>query len=144
MSRVSRVALRVLAGLLLLAVLAVVAGIVLVRRQLPDLSAPNLTGLTAPVPVDFDARAVPTVHAATLLDALRAQGYLVARERMFQLEIQRRAGAGTLSEIFGAGAVEVDRLHRLYGFHLVADAAVPLLPPDQREELEAYAAGVNA
>src|SRR6202046_3632703 len=104
-----RLALRILAFLALLLALGVAVAFTLVRHQLPDVHAPRLPGLSAPVPVDFDARAVPTVHAATLLDAARAQGYLVARERMFQLEIQRRAGAGTLSEIFGAGAVEVER-----------------------------------
>ena len=44
------------------------------------------------------------MRAATLLDALRVQGYLVARERLFQMEIQRRAAEGTLAAIFGAGA----------------------------------------
>src|ERR1035441_5715570 len=82
-------------GCLLLA--AGIAGLVLVRRQLPELAAPPVHGLSAAVPVDLDERGIPTVHAATLVDALRAQGYLVARERMFQLELQRRAAAGTLS-----------------------------------------------
>jgi penicillin G amidase len=139
-----RIALRVLALLALLVALAIGAAFALVRRQLPDLTPPRLSGLSAPVPVDFDARAVPTVHAATLVDAMRAQGYLVARERMFQLELQRRAGYGTLSEIFGDAALPIDKLHRLYGFRLVAEAAVPLLPQDQREQIEAYADGVNA
>jgi penicillin G amidase len=139
-----RLALRILAFLALLLALGVAAAFTLVRHQLPDLHAPRLPGLSAPVPVDFDARAVPTVHAATLLDAARAQGYLVARERMFQLELQRRAAAGTLSEVFGEAALPIDKLHRLYGFRLVADAAVPLLPAAERDQLEAYAAGVNA
>jgi len=130
-----------LGGLLLA---AGIAGLVLVRRQLPELAAPPVVGLSAAVPVDLDARGIPTVHAATLVDALRAQGYLVARERMFQLELQRRAAAGTLSEIVGPDALPLDRMHRVYGFAHVAEAAVPRLPPDQREQLEAYAAGINA
>src|SRR5580658_2914629 len=114
-----RIAVRVLALLALLVALAIAAAFALVRRQLPDLAPPRLSALSAPVPVDFDARAVPTVHAATLVDAMRAQGYLVARERMFQLELQRRAGYGTLSEIFGDAALPIDKIHRLYGFRLV-------------------------
>jgi penicillin amidase len=144
MSRLARIGIRIVAFLALLGALGVVAAIALVRRQLPDAHAPPLAGLSAPVPVDFDARAIPTVRAATLEDALRAQGYLVARERMFQLELQRRAGEGTLSEIFGEGALPLDKVHRLYGFRLVAGAAAALLPANERAQAEAYAAGINA
>jgi penicillin amidase len=137
--------LRRLAALVLVVVAAgVVAGFVIVRRHLPDLQAPPLHGLSGPVAVAFDARAVPTVQAATLNDALRAQGYLVARERMFQLELQRRVASGTLSELVGAAAMPLDKIHRTYGFAHVAEEAVSGLPAEQREQLEAYAAGINA
>lgn len=130
-----------LAGLVLL---ALVAALVAVHRQLPDDLAPPLPGLGARATVRFDARGVPTIEAATLLDAFRVQGFLVARERLFQLELQRRAAEGRLSELVGKAALPLDRAHRLYGFRQVAEAAVPLLPADERAQLEAYAAGVNA
>src|SRR5947209_134180 len=79
-----------------LAVLALLSWL-FVRRQLPDLQAPPLPGLSAQVRISFDRRGIPTVRAANLLDALRAQGYLHARERMFQMELSRRAAEGRLA-----------------------------------------------
>lgn len=122
---------------------ALLAAGYLVRRQLPDHAAPPL-GLRSEARVRFDARAVPTIEAQDFSDALRVQGYLVARERMFQLELQRRAAEGRLAELVGPAALPIDRTHRLYGFRQVAEAAVPLLPAEERANLEAYAAGVNA
>ena len=56
-----------------------------VRRQVPDFEVPRIAGLKGIVEVRVDARGVPTVMAQELLDALRVQGYLMARERMFQM-----------------------------------------------------------
>jgi penicillin G amidase len=116
----------------------------LVRRNLPDLSSGRIPGLSARVSVAFDDRGVATVTAATVRDALRAQGFLTARERLFQLEMQRRLARGGLAEIFGASLLPVDRLHRTYGFARVAEAAVPLLPEGERADLEALTDGINA
>ena len=115
-----------------------------VRVQLPSSEAPSLPGLTSPVEVSFDARAIPTVRANALLDAIRVQGYLVARERFFQMELQRRAARGELAELLGKATLPIDRLHRVYGFRQVAEESLQHLPSDQRAALEAYAAGVNA
>ena len=106
----------VLLGGLLLALLLLAAGGALwqVRRNLPDESTPAISGLTEPVHVTFDDRGVPTVAARSADDAIRIQGYLTARERLFQLELQRRAGEGRLSELFGKAALDLDRRpHRL-------------------------------
>lgn len=70
-------------GLLLLALIAAaaLAGLWMVRSHLPDREAPRLAGLRAPVDVTFDARGIPTIRATSLVDAVRVQGYLVARGR---------------------------------------------------------------
>ncbi len=115
-----------------------------IRRQLPDDAAPPIPGLGGEVRVSFDARGVPTIRAASLLDAVRVQGYLTARERMFQMELARRSADGTLAEVVGAAALPLDRRRRTFGFRQVAEAAVPQLPAAEREAAEAYAAGVNA
>ncbi len=115
-----------------------------VRRQLPGSEAPRLPGLSTSLGVDFDARAVPTLHAANLLDASRALGLLHARERFFQMELQRRTARGELAELVGKAALRLDQLHRTYGFAQVAEAAAALLPPAERQHLQAYADGVNA
>ena len=115
-----------------------------IQRQLPDGSVPVIHGLANRVQVTFDGRGVPTIRAGSFQDAFRVQGYLSARERLFQMELQRRAADGLLSEILGPAALPLDRTHRVYGFHQAADAALPRLPEDERESLEAFSDGVNA
>lgn len=117
---------------------------VLVRRQLPDDGAAPLAGLKGEVTVAVDSRGVPTFRAAELMDAFRVQGFETARERMFQMELMRRSAEGRLCELVGEAALPLDKVHRTYGFRQVAEAAVPLLPPEERAALEAYAQGVNA
>jgi penicillin amidase len=131
-------------GLLVLLSLAPLWAWWQVRRQLPDFAAPPVPGLQSAVSVKFDGRGVATVQAGSSLDALRVQGYLTARERMFQMELQRRAADGELAAFAGPAALPLDRIHRTYGFRQVAEAAVPLLPEEERQALEALAAGVNA
>jgi penicillin amidase len=116
----------------------------LVQRQQPGLATPPIPGLTAEVRVDLDARGVPTIRAANLGDAFRVQGYLTARERLFQMECHRRMADGRLAELFGPGALRLDRLHRIYHFTAVAEAAAAQLPPDELADLQAFADGVNA
>jgi penicillin amidase len=116
----------------------------LVFRNLPDLSFPRIPGLRAKVTVAFDDRGVATVTASDTSDALRAQGYLTARDRLFQMELQRRLAGGELAEIFGPDLLPSDRLHRIYGFARVADAAVSLLPPNERADVAALTDGINA
>jgi penicillin amidase len=131
-------------GLLTLAAAIAGAGVVVVLRNRPDREVPKIPGLKAPVAVAFDDRGVALVTAGNVGDALRVQGYLTARERMFQLELVRRMASGELAELFGKAALETDRLHRTYGFSRVAREAVPLLPPAQRANLEALSDGINA
>ncbi len=131
-------------GLLGLLALGGGTGLLLVRRQLPDDVAAPVPGLRGEVRVAVDGRGVPTFQAADLMDAFRVQGFETARERMFQMELMRRSAEGRLCELVGEGALPLDKLHRTYGFRQVAEAAVPLLPPDERAALEAYAQGVNA
>ncbi|MFI5180233.1 MAG: penicillin acylase family protein [Thermoanaerobaculia bacterium] len=140
-----RRALLVLGSVLLAAVLVVAAGAFwLVRRNLPDEAAPRIRGLVGSVRVTFDDRGVATVSARSVDDAVRVQGYLTARDRLFQLEVQRRAAEGRLSELFGKAALDLDRRRRTYGFARVASHAVTLLPERERFHLEALADGINA
>jgi penicillin amidase len=80
--------------------------------ELPPQGSGRLPGLTRRVEVLYDDRGVPHIFAASQEDALRALGYVVARDRLFQLELQARAGAGTLTELVGAAALAADRQMR--------------------------------
>jgi penicillin G amidase len=80
------------------------------RASLPQLDGElRVSGLTAPVEVLFDAHGVPHVYAAGPEDAWFAAGVLHARERLWQMELYRRAASGRLSEILGESTLPIDR-----------------------------------
>jgi len=131
-------------GIALVAIAALAAWIVL-TRPIPSRSGEVvLRDLVADVEVRFDARAVPHVRAATEADAYRALGWLHASERIFQMELRRRAAAGRLSEVFGAGAVSFDIESRFSNHVALAQRDLDSLAPEARVLVDAYAQGVNA
>ena len=101
-------------------------------------------GLGAPVEVLRDSFAIPHVWASSVEDALFAQGYLHASDRLWQMEQFRRVATGRLSELLGEVAVESDRFLRTLGMARAAERGLPLLCAVCRDRLEAYVAGVNA
>ena len=103
-----------------------------------------LAGLSAPVKVERDSLGVPAITGATRADVARALGFLHAQDRFFQMDLLRRSGAGELSELFGAAALDYDKSHRLHGFRRTAEKCVAQLSPAERAVIEAYVAGVNA
>lgn len=100
-------------------------------------------GLTRPVAVTRDPFGIPTITAESSLDGFRALGHVTARDRLFQMDILRRSGAGRLAEIFGEAALPVDIEQRVLGFEQVAREVAARLPQNQHAALEAYAEGVN-
>jgi len=96
------------------------------------------------VEVFRDQWGIPHIYADHLRDAFRAQGYVHAQDRLWQMEINRRVGRGRLAELFGEVALDTDRLIRTFGFHRLAQTDLDNLPDDARAEVEAYAEGVNA
>ncbi|HWA25278.1 MAG TPA: penicillin acylase family protein [Lacunisphaera sp.] len=141
----ARLALRILGGLLLLAVVALGVGWWRLRGSLPPLDGTlALAGLSAPTRIERDAQGVPTVTGATRADVARATGFLHAQDRFFEMDLLRRRGAGELAELFGAAAVPLDRIYRRHGFRRLAEKSLALLPPEKRALLDAYTAGVNA
>jgi penicillin amidase len=116
-----------------------------IASSLPKLDGEaRLPGLSAPVAIEADAMAIPSVDAPTRADAQRALGYLHARDRLFQIDLMRRKAAGRLAEIFGEKALPVDQAQRVYQLQRAAEASAAALPEDQRAALAAYAEGVNA
>ena len=145
MSRTSRIFRAVLAAVILLASILTLSGWWLLARALPQLDGSLvLPGLHAPVDVERDSFGVPHIRAQSLDDLLIAQGYVTAQDRLWQMDLLRRAAAGDLSEIFGGIAVDHDVENRTLGFTQAADAALSVMPAGRRAMLEAYARGVNA
>ena len=104
----------------------------------------SLKGLRESVTVRRDERGIPFIEAANEADLFFAQGYVVASDRLWQMDLARRTARGELSEIFGSLALEQDKIHRTYGFAQVAEIEVGATPARERALLEAYASGVNA
>ena len=116
----------------------------MIHRALPltDGTAP-LAGLTQPVIVDRDAWGVPHIRANSLEDLVEAQGYVAAQDRLWQMDVLRRVGAGELSEIFGPNSLQLDQQFRRLGLRQVAERDAANLDGERRTVLEAYARGVN-
>jgi penicillin G amidase len=140
-----RKAFRLLAVLLVLAAAGLVVGYVYLRQSLPQLEGEILTaGLAAPVEILRDRSGVPHIFAQSEQDAHFALGFVHAQDRLWQLEMNRRIGAGRLSEVVGAGGLETDRFMRTLGVRRAAQASLRHLDEGTRGVLGAYAAGVNA
>jgi penicillin amidase len=125
-----------------------VRGVWSVARQaeLPGRASASIPGLFHAVRVRYDKRGVPHIFAASELDAVRALGYVVARDRLLQLEIQWRAGAGRLTELLGPALLGADRESRSLGLADAAARRLRELPPTDpgRRLLDAFSDGVNA
>src|SRR5579875_779040 len=103
-----------------------------------------LAGPEHPIRIARDADDVPVIIAQDGEDAAFGLGFVHAQERLFQMEVMRRTGAGRLAEIFGPEAVAIDRQMRVLALYRAAEAEIPFLSPATRRVLRAYAAGVNA
>jgi penicillin amidase len=103
-----------------------------------------LGGARAPIEVVEDELGVPHVRAASKHDAFFAQGYLVARDRLFQLDIDNRREMGRMAEAFGPAFVAADRAARLFHYRGDIDAELAALPAEVLECARGYVAGVNA
>jgi penicillin amidase len=133
------------AALPVLLLLVAAAAYTIVAASLPRRSGQaQLVGLAAPLTIELDRFAVPTVLGESFIDALRGQGYLHAQERFFQMDLLRRSSAGELAELFGERALAADRSQRPFGYREVARRLRATLPPEQNDWLDAYTAGVNA
>jgi len=103
-----------------------------------------LPGLNNPVTITRDRLGVPHIQAANLQDLLFAQGYVMAQDRLWQMDLSRRVAAGELAEIFGERALERDKESRTYLYRHVAQKALRELPMGAALSLEQFSAGVNA
>jgi len=115
------------------------------RSALPQLDG-NLAvkGLSAPVKVTRDRQGVPAIEAATLEDLFFAQGYVTAQDRLWQMDVMRRFGAGELSEILGEDTLKIDREQRILGLRAAATKSLTLAAQSNQSYFAAYARGVNA
>jgi penicillin amidase len=123
--------------------LAAAAVYQLVYRALPQTSGTLIGPVAQRVTIARDALGVPHITAASEDDAFFAQGYVVAQDRLFQMDGLRRLAGGNLAEIVGPAALELDRDSRRLRMRRIAEVAYASLPLQDRAPLAAYARGVN-
>ncbi|HKN65236.1 MAG TPA: penicillin acylase family protein [Gemmatimonadaceae bacterium] len=114
------------------------------NAELPNDKSDVLASLASSVEVRYDRRGVPHIFATREEDAYRALGYVVARDRLFQLWIQAVAAGGRLTEIAGARALPLDREMRRLGMTWSAERKMAQVDSSTARLAGAYADGVNA
>ncbi|MEE8459922.1 MAG: penicillin acylase family protein, partial [Phycisphaerales bacterium] len=123
----------------------VVTGWAVLRASLPRTSGHVVVaGMSAPVEVSRDALGIPTIVGASALDIARAQGFVHAQDRYFQMDLTRRYAAGELTGLFGDIAADNDARMRVFQYRLRAGRVLPRLPPRHRRLIDAYVQGINA
>ena len=144
MTRASRIFRYLVAGLFVVVGAALVFGWWAVRRPLARLDGSvAIGGLKDGVIVDRDGWGRPWIRAKSLQDVVTAQGYVMAQDRLWQMDLLRRAAGGDLSEIFGDVGLAYDRENRTLGMRQAAERAAADASPEIRGLLEDYARGVN-
>jgi penicillin amidase len=123
----------------------VLAFLVLMGSGLSADDRVQISSLQADVQVTFDAHGVPHLFAESWEDAYRALGWLHAKERMVQMEFNRRVSSGRLAELVGPDGLEADKLARRLGIlpssQALWDSAA--IPDEMRRHMLAYTQGVN-
>jgi penicillin amidase len=115
-----------------------------VYRPLPQLSGViTVAGLHQNVTVERNDWGIPHIRASSLEDAVEAQGYVMAQDRLWQMDLLRRVARGQLSEILGPATLDLDKQFRTYGFGRAAERDAALMDAESRSVLGAYSRGVN-
>lgn len=106
----------------------------------------KLNGLQGKVTIRFDEHMIPHIFAENDHDLYYAQGYITARDRLWQMDIQTRSASGRLAEIVGPKALELDRYHRRMGMVYGAENTLRgmMKDPVSKMVIEAYTDGVNS
>src|SRR5260221_3512164 len=104
-----------------------------------------LSGLKEEVTIVYDSLHIPHIFAKNDEDLYFAQGYVTARDRLWQMEFQTHAAAGRLSEIFGKAALDFDRSQRRLGMVYAAQRSLAAMETDPlaKSILESYGKGIN-
>lgn len=104
----------------------------------------SVMGISAKVTIYRDRFGIPLIKADNDEDAAFALGYVHAQERLFQMDILRRAGEGKLSQVFGNKLISIDKLFRTLGIYQSAKTNFPSLNDASKRILLAYSKGVNS
>lgn len=142
---IRRTAYSLLGVIVVLALTIAGLGFWAVRKAFPQTEGElKLKALSSPVRVLRDDYGIPQLYAKTEADLFRAQGYVHAQDRFWEMDFRRHVTAGRLSELFGQSQVKTDKYLRTMGWRRVSEQEWPLLDQETKDALTAYAEGVNA
>src|SRR5579872_6417207 len=108
------------------------------------LAAEKVAGLHESVEILRDRWGVPHIYAKNTDDLFFAQGWITAKDRLFQIDLWRRTGTGKLAEVLGPSAVARDRLARSVNFHGDWNAEWAAYGADAKAIVTAFTEGINA
>ena len=95
------------------------------------------------VQISIDDHGVPTIVGSSMLDVVRGEGFMHARDRYVQMDMMRRYAAGEMAELAGANFLALDQSNRRFRGRAVCEEIFTSLSPREQAVLEAYADGVN-
>lgn len=139
---------RVLTIILVVILLAVAGSIIFLNsiktRALPDYNATvDLENLTSPVTVFRDSMGIPHIYADNEEDLYRTVGYVMAQDRLWQMDLMRRVTTGRLSEVLDPGLVNADQLFRALDFTKKSELVLSKSDPEILACIDAFSDGVN-
>jgi penicillin amidase len=139
---------RILTIVLIVIVLALAGGMIFLNsvktRAIPDYNASvDLDDLTGTVTVYRDSLGIPHIYAENEEDLYRTVGYVMAQDRLWQMDLLRRVTTGRLSEVLDPGLVETDRLFRALNFTGKSRKVMAQTDPEIVRCIEAYTDGIN-
>ncbi|SMO79009.1 penicillin acylase family protein [Solitalea koreensis] len=116
------------------------------RKKVTAEATLQIDGLTSEVTILYDNNMVPHIFAQNDHDAYYAQGYVTAKDRLWQMDFQTRFASGRISEVIGGRAIELDRYKRRIGMGYGAEHSLKgmMKDPKIKAEVEAYTEGINA
>ncbi len=134
----------ILSTLLILFLVTVIGSYFYLKKSLPDYSGTKeIVEINSEIKIYRDNHAIPTVYADNNDDIYFALGFLHAQERMFQMDLTRRAGEGKLSEILGSKTIAFDKMFKTLGLSKISQEAFKNYDGEVKKSLIAYAKGVN-
>lgn len=136
---------KILNAAALLILLSLSVGFVWLMGSLPRIEGSYpVKGLELPASITRDHAGIPRISARNQHDAYFSLGWVHAQDRIWQMELQRRIGAGRLAEVVGEKGLANDRFMRTLGLYRLAQGSVERMDKSTRDGLTAYAEGVNA
>lgn len=144
MKKSTKITIGILSTIIVLIVGFFLISYFLLKSYVPDYDGEVETShINNNITIYRDSLGVPFIVTEEETDAAFALGYLHAQERMFQMDLARRAGEGRLSEVLGTKTIPYDKMFKVLRLKETVEDVYPKIASEGREILKAYSDGVN-